>query len=438
MTARKLSLRSKLPRDLGIAHDGRPSIVEYGYYAVLFYTMLAPGWGALIPGAGGGALLVLAGFCVLRLGSRAAAVYAPLSLPLGCAFSFFIVEATVHGGSLTSGFPRIFITWVLALLIIGSLHTQRRFLDRSALVMWAMGLVTLPYLVFAVPDTEILQGRLAADRTISGDFNNPNGLGGWFGFCCLYFLVTGIETRRSGVRLASSMAAAACLYVIGLSVSRGALLGTALGATIALRRVLRRGFVPLLTFVTLAGIFYNSGVFDQVISRYTTRGAEESGRFLVWPQALQRTLTAPILGVGANNVDTYVPDARTAVSPHNSFLWFALASGIVPLLLFIACWIRAAHNSLKYADELGHGPYRLPFLVHTFVVAMVGDLGFMQPWGVVTLCIAMAPGNPGHVRRVLSPRRAGRLGQSAGLLLQGHPCPDRRRLCRHVRGHRTV
>jgi len=59
------------------------------------------------------------------------------------------------------------------------------------------------------------------------------------------------------------------------------LLGTAIGITIALRRILRRGFLPVLFLVIVSGISYNSGVFDQIVSLYTTRGAEETGRFLV-------------------------------------------------------------------------------------------------------------------------------------------------------------
>ena len=56
-----------------------------------------------------------------------------------------------------------------------------------------------------------------------------------------------------------------CLYIVGLTVSRGALLATAIGITIALRRLLRRGFIPLLVFIILSGIAYTFGVFDRMI-----------------------------------------------------------------------------------------------------------------------------------------------------------------------------
>jgi O-antigen ligase len=236
---------------------------------------------------------------------------------------------------------------------------------------------------------------------VTGDFISVNGLGAWFGFCCLYFTIVGIETRRVGVRVVSSLAAVGCLYITGLTVSRGALLATAIGITVAFRGLLRRGFVPLLVFITVSGTMYNFGVFDRIISDYSTRGMEDTGRLSVWPLALERFLNSPLLGVGMSNVATYVPFKQKRYIPHNSFLFVALASGVLPLAFFVAWWIRTAHNAFWSGEQSAAGAFRLPFLVYTFVNTWVGDFTFMAPWGILTFAIAMASSTPYTVRRLV-------------------------------------
>jgi O-antigen ligase len=203
------------------------------------------------------------------------------------------------------------------------------------------------------------------------------------------------------VRVAATLAAVGCLSIVGLSVSRGSLLGTALGITLALRRLLRRGFVPLLAFIILCGIMSTFGVFDSMISHYTKRGTEESGRGLVWPVAIERFLSSPLLGVGASRLSTYVPKTRQSMTTHNSFIYVALTSGVLPFALFVAMWIRAAQNVFSYGARGADGPFRLPLLGFAFVMALVGDLTFMAPWGILTFVVAMASSPPYGGRRLV-------------------------------------
>jgi O-antigen ligase len=369
------------------SHSNRvpPPVTEYAYYLVLFYGMLAPALGIGVPYAAGGLLLLLAAFCASRLGNRARAVFAPLKLLLGCAVSFLVVDVIVHGGSLLAGTPRMFITWILGIVIVSSLCLRPGFPHRLTRVLWVMGLSTLPFLISGQLDM-----RASVDTAIAGDFNNPNGLGGWFGFCCIYFTVLAIDRGRPWVRAASSVAAVICLYIVGLSVSRGALLGTTVGLLVAVRRLLGRGFVPVLVLSIVAGSLYLSGLFDPIVSRYAGRATQETGRFLVWPEAFQRFVSSPLLGVGAAHVETYVPSTHEMLTPHNTFLWFGLASGVVSLLLFIAWWVKASRTAVAL-DRHGHdGQFRLPLLMHTLVITAVGDLGFMQPWGILAFCVAVS------------------------------------------------
>src|SRR5262249_27443060 len=143
------------------------------------------------------------------------------------------------------------------------------------------------------------------------------------------------------------------------------------------------------------------GVFDQITSHYAKRGMEETGRGLVWPVALERFLDSPLAGVGADNTATYVPGRRIPFAPHNSFVFIALASGIFPLALFVAWWIRAAQNAFSYSQRLADGPFRLPLLVYAFVITMVSDFPFMAPWGILTFAVVMASNTPHGARRLL-------------------------------------
>ena len=385
-----------------------PSLMECGYYGLLCYAMLAPGLGILIPLAAGGMLLLLACFSVLHSGLSATVLSAPLRWPIACAASFLLIEVVFHGGSLADGVARPFVTWVLGLVVVHSLTRRPGFVHRCVLVLWVMGLTTVPYLIARGPATDPTSQRMAVDaEMIAGDFTNSNGLGGWFGFCAIYFTVVAVNAKKTRLLLGSCAAALGCLYIVGLTVSRGGLLGTALGMTIASRRILKRGFVPVLLVVMLAGLTYYSGAFDDITSRYLARGAEDTGRLQVWPATLQRFLDSPLLGVGADNVETYVPNSDRAIHPHNSFLWFAVASGVIPLVLFIGLWVRAARNAIA-PEESPEAAFRAPFLAHTFVNTMIGDLGFMQPWGLVTLCLALTRQPRPRTRRVFVPHRSPR------------------------------
>jgi hypothetical protein len=396
MTAPQPLRPLKVLRVRSYASVAPPCLVEYTYYTLLLYSMFAPGLGILIPLLAGGMLLILAAFCVIRLESRATAVYASLRLSFAFILSYLVVQSTVHGESI----DRNAITWFLMLIIVQSLYLRRGFLHRCVLALFAMGLTALPYLVFSGVGT--ISERADVDRSmLTGALVGANGLGAWFGFCCLYFTIVGIETKRTGIRVASFLAAVGCLYIAGLSVSRGALVGIAVGITIALCRLLRRSVVQLLVLMILSGTIFNLGVFDRIIAHYTTRGMEDTGRMAVWPLAIKRFLSSPLLGVGASQTLTYVKSRDKLISPHNSFIYVALSSGVLPLVLFVAWWVRAAQNAFSYDERLPDSPFRLPFLVYTFVNTLFGDGAYMTPWGTLAFAVAMAASTSYRVRRLV-------------------------------------
>ena len=78
---------------------------------------------------------------------------------------------------------------------------------------------------------------------------------------------------------------------------------------------------------------------------------------------------APLLGVGAGNLDqavhaqyaAYHPNAARVMMPHNQFLYVAAGSGIVGLLLFCVAIFLPIFYQRNYRDELFLGTYVVLF-----------------------------------------------------------------------------
>src|SRR5262249_17520571 len=152
------------------------------------------------------------------------------------------------------------------------------------IAVFLIGVSTLPFMTAFQNAAD----RAGLEKGIG--IGNPNDLGAWFGFCAVYFTILGIETRRQWIRALAFVLAGACIFVVGLTVSRAPLLAAAICIVFAFRRVLKRGFIPVLSLVIVAWIAYGAGVFDRATSLYQERGLEETGRFLVWPLAIERFL----------------------------------------------------------------------------------------------------------------------------------------------------
>ena len=348
--------------------------VEYAYYLSIAYSTLGPGLGLLIPIVGGGLVFFLAAMCILQLRSCAKKVYSPIGLLLACVLSFVLIQVIIHDESLISQNMRGFIIGILNLIIVHSLCRRRGFYLRYPLVLFSFGLVALPFLTWD-PGTE----RARADLSVvQGELSHPNGLAEWFGFCAVYFAIVGMETKRLAYRVAAWSLAAGSLLVVGLAVSRGPMFGAALAITVAFRGLLKRGFVPVLLLVMLTGVIYVSGIFDRVITHYSERGMEESGREELWPEAAEHISSAPVFGVGISEVGT----------PHNTFLFFLASSGIVPFAFFVAFWIQTAWRStLGGTRREGHS-FRMPYLLFTLSTAMLGDFSFISKWAVLAISVA--------------------------------------------------
>ncbi len=385
--------RVRVIRIVNNSSDAPPRFAEYTYYAFLFYGIMAPIWGLEIPLLNISVLAVLAVYCVLCLGPRTRTFYAPLVLPLGCGISYIAVQLAFHDEPLMGASVRNFVPWMLALIIVQWLSLRNEFLHRFACATFVLGLVTLPYLQFRGSGGSDLV-RMRLDQTIA--LSNPNDLGAWFGFCCVYFAIAGLETKRNAVRAVLWLAAGGCLYVVGLTVSRAPLFATAIAIVVALRRLLKRGFVPVLVLLILSWIIGTSGLFERIIALYATRGLEDTGRLAVWPLVIERFLSSPLIGVGDSHIATRIPSGPW-IMPHNSFLQLALGSGVVPLVFFLGWWIRAFREVFgTNVTQRPDAPFRLPLLIYAFLISL--QLTFLIPWMIVTL--SMATGPPRRLRWV--------------------------------------
>lgn len=391
----------KIVRIAKVSDRTLPSLVEYAYYFSIFYAILGAALGWSIEFLGVGMLVVLAVVCIAYLGSRVRTVYASIVFPLGCAISFIALQVFLHGESLMHELVRQFVPWALTLIIVQSLSLRQKFLHRFALATLVIGLTLLPYLRVFTQDVTFQRSGLAYGVGLA----NPNDLAAWFGFCSVYFTVAGIEARRHVIRAASWLAAAGCLYIVSLTVSRGTLFAFALATVVASRRLLKRGFLPVLFLIILIWALYELGVFQQTATFYAARATEDTGRMRVWPLAIELFLQSPLAGVGVSNAKLPLPSWHRLVVPHNSFLFIAAASGVIPLMFFVAYWLRAVSGILRMdAKRSADTPFHLPLLIYAFCIAQVLNDPFTSSWMTVTLSTALAAGASRPEGRIVARR----------------------------------
>jgi O-antigen ligase len=405
------------------------ALFEYAYYAVIAFQLLGNAWGLVVPLLGAGMLAVLAGACLIYSGSRAITADAPILFPLACVISFVALQIIVHNESLMGSDCRAFVTWLLALIVVQSLSLRRGFLHRFAVAALLIGLATIPYLTFWGGDDEVTRLAVGGETGLT----NPTVLGEWFGFCSVYFILMGIEARRNIALLASWLVAIGCLYITTMTVSRTPLSGVAIAMAFALRRLLKRGFVPILCLLVLSWLIFASGLFDRIGSFYAERGTEDTGRMFLWPLAIERFLSSPLVGVGLSNIDIPLPPSNKLVGPHNGFLYIALASGVVPLAFFLVWWIRAAWGAFRAnAERLPDAPLLIPLFIFAFLEMMASATSFMSVWHSVVLSIALSALTPQRVwwvKNVWKPEHLGCRGEARYVRryqLPGHPWRSRR------------
>ena len=368
-------------------------LAEYAYYAALVYGMIGATLGLSIPLFGALLLFAIALFCTIRMGRHARFVFPAIYTIMLCGISYIVIQVLVHQESIRELNVRNFVTWLFSIIILQCLSLRKNFLRRFIIVMLAIGLFVLPFMRTLGDDGDVSRMDLSREAGISGELTNANGLAAWFGFCGLNLLILAVESKRPSVRILCGLLALGCVFVVGLTVSRGTLVALAISIMFSLRRFLKRSFVPLLSVVLLCSVGLGLGLFDRAIEFYTRRGMEESGRLSVIPYAVNTILGAPMFGIGASKVSLRV--GASYITPHNGFLFLALASGCVPLLLFIIHWIRVWKAAiLASRSAVREAPFCIPLCAYSILIIMFSNTVFLSPWCVAAFCIVMAAGRP--------------------------------------------
>ena len=387
-----------------------PFWVEGWYYAQIFYAILGSVLGLSAGFVGVTMLAMLAVSCVLRMGGRLLTALLPLTLPLAFGATYLLVQIVIFRESALDENIRPVISWILGIVAIQCLALRRGFLHRAAIAITLVGACTLPYMT-------LYRGSTRFGLTTGIGIANPNDLSAWFGFSALYFAVIALESRRTAVRLVTALAATACVFVVILTVSRGPLFALAIALLVAFRRILKRGVFALLPLLIIGWVVYGLGLFDRSAEQYVSRGLEESGRLLVWPAAIARFLESPLTGVGVSQVATYIPVKEIAVTPHNQFIFVALAGGAVPLLFFLLYWWELGRSALELKRQ-GHedAVVLIPLLLYVLLIGIQLNQPYMAPWAMVVLGVVSANGFVMKAKASVAARLARRR-----LIPFGHP-----------------
>lgn len=374
-----------------------PWFIEYGFYASIVYGIIGPFVGLQIDRLGIVFLAGLAFLCFLGYRERALDFFKLLVFPIGLGISYILIQYMYHGLSILNvEYVKAFLPWMFTLIVVQALSFRPGFLHRYAKLALILGVFFLPFLRVQEYGEDMTRAALKGGF---GILSGANGLAEWFGFCVVYFFVFGVVSQRQKIRLVSWIIATGCLFIVTLTVSRGALIASVVGIVLASREFLKRGFLPIMLLVMLVGIAYGTGVFDQAISFYTMRAVEESGRGFVWPRAFELFLTSPLTGVGASNVKIFVPGVASIMTPHNTFLFLAVAGGVVPLIFYMAYWIQAIMAAaLKPRNGLADpSAFALPLVIFSLLNCLLGNLTFMNPYVIVSVATALVS----HMRNPL-------------------------------------
>jgi hypothetical protein len=367
--------------------SGSLAPVEYAYYFGCFYTVLGPPFGLILAGGiGSGFLLIpVLMLCFVALGASVQRVLQTAWVAITCGVSYLFIQLALHGESIYGAYVYQFGPWLISVVIVQALAMHRPdFLHRFAVFTFLLALGTLPFMsLHAGGQYE----RLVVEQGVGNA--NSNAIAAWFGFCGLYMTIKGYVESRPAYRLAIWLMALVSLYIVTLTVSRGALVAVAASLLVTSRRLLKRGVLPLLLLFGLLFGLLELGVFDQAFQYYSLRAGEETGRLKVWPLLIEKFLSSPMIGVGASQAGTIVSTGRF-VTPHNTFLLFAVASGIVPLVLFCVYCFRSVMAAIRVGTTDHNSLFHLPLSVYAVLITCAGNLDFMEPWAVVSLTVPFA------------------------------------------------
>jgi O-antigen ligase len=276
---------------------------------------------------------------------------------------------------------QVFFSWPLIALVVQKCLRRPGFLQRLAVAMFALLLLMWPSHTYEMSSSGILQAALSGTR-----IDNPNDLAAWIGYCVLVFWLWSLQTTtwRHWLLWAAAVLA---LAMLAKTVSRSALGAVALTMLLSLRRLPRHRWLS--TGLIIGGLLVLGVLilpFGQAAQAYSSRLLEHTGRFVIWPRVLRAFLARPLTGYGADQTLMYFASQGKYHTPHNGLLLIGMASGLLPLLPFVALWLGALLGALRPGQSAWPGDLdALPLLVYAGVMLMAFDVYFTMPWAVAVV-----------------------------------------------------
>jgi O-antigen ligase len=295
-------------------------------------------------------------------------------------FLFFVV-GLAHGEFITKFFDS-FVTLILSSIIFVFLIHRPGFLKRIIFLIYVLGVVS-----YANSEVNAF-GRLEG----GGNLRNPNSIAAWMGFACVGLAMWGFHARNLLEKIGTWGMMAHGLFIIGLTLSRGALLAMGISLIAFMIFYVPRSTSLVNIVLTLfiigigAGIFTQTPTYKSIAAGYEERWEQETGREELWPTALAQIRESPLLGYGSDGLVIATPSR--VQSSHNPYLTIALVSGLFPAMLLAFQYVLGFFTMEKrYAVD---NAFWLPALFIYAVIAMnFANWDFVRPWAVLMMVMAI-------------------------------------------------
>jgi O-antigen ligase len=274
--------------------------------------------------------------------------------------------------------------WVAYIVIIYPQIYRPNFIKHLVIVLTSIILILLPFITF------IDSGDVARAYIFGTGIDNANVVGTWIGFCALfYWLWGGTANSWKSKFLLYSLAILLLGYMLQ-TVSRGSLVGLLIAIAISFRQdKIRVVVVKLVLLLSAYFILLNIPLVANTIVGYQTRMFVDTGRFEVWPSALEMIKNQPWLGYGANHVLIFV--FHRYLLPHNVFLYMLVAGGIISTVPFVILWLNTLIASFwpKQIIKI-RGIDPLPLTVFVLIQFMSYDVAYISIFSALVICYSLS------------------------------------------------
>ncbi len=265
-------------------------------------------------------------------------------LLLGAAFGIALCASALPTRSKKAHL--VFLAWVGGIIAIGG-YLSQWVIPQGDTLWW-----TLP-----VPPTE--HGPV-------GCFINRNHFGGFVAILCpvaLALIDDAFRHRKWLTGLLMSVLAAAMMFAIIMSLSRGSILAFLIGsgltaAWIIFRRNLIAGLLCTVIAAIIAGALYiKTPALQERLAelRHPHQSASAQARLLEWRESLRTALHYPVIGTGANGLRMAYPLYRTTsgkwlVNAENEYVQLLAEGGLIGLLLAGTLALTAIRRITRSSD----------------------------------------------------------------------------------------